>query len=85
MCCGGAIPPTARKHCPHAYPLAWPGNPTRKTAKDCAVACKVVVLPVRPRLCGATICACAPAVTRVPSNLYFTVIVLYLLSDVTAP
>src|ERR1700747_3331932 len=41
--------------------------------KDCAVACTVVVLHVRPRLCGATVSAPPSAATRVASNLYFTV------------
>src|SRR6201993_1179119 len=55
------------------------GSPARvgtrsntEIGKDCAVACTVVVLRVRPRLCG--ISASALAVTRVASNLYFTVI-----------
>jgi len=62
--------------------MALPGgSPARvatrsntETAKDCAVACKVVVLHVRSRLRGTTIFAYASAVTRVASNLYFTVI-----------
>src|SRR5579864_8839549 len=57
------------------------GSPARvvtrsntETAKDCAVASKVVVLHVRSRLCGTTISASASAATRVASNLYSTVI-----------
>src|ERR1700757_2284018 len=57
------------------------GSPARvgtrsntEIGKDCAVACTVVVLRVRPRLCGAIISASASAATRLASNLYFTVI-----------
>src|ERR1700745_3000679 len=57
------------------------GSPARvgtrsntEIGKDCAVACTVVVLRVRPRLCGANMSASAPAATRLASNLYFTVI-----------
>src|SRR5690349_23546646 len=56
------------------------GSPARvgtrsntEIGKDCAVACTVVVVRVRPRLCGATISASASAATLLASNLYFTV------------
>src|SRR5437868_14653248 len=56
------------------------GSPTRvgtrsntEIGKDCAVARTVVVLHVRPRLCGAT-AATPPSAARVISNLCVTVI-----------
>src|SRR5882762_6290993 len=57
------------------------GSPTRvgtrsntEIGKDCAVACTVVVLRVRPRLCGATAATPPSAAARVISNLCVTVI-----------
>src|ERR1700757_2236472 len=57
------------------------GSPARvatrsntETAKDCVVARTVVVSLVRSRPCGTIISASASAVTRVASNLCFTVI-----------
>src|SRR5437868_14270503 len=61
-----------------ALPAGSPGRVGTRSnteiGKDCAVACTVVVLRVRPRLCGTTISASASAATRVASNLCFTVI-----------
>src|SRR5246127_4931896 len=61
-----------------ALPAGSPGRVGTRSnteiGKDCAVACTVVVLRVRPRLCGTTVSASASAATRVASNLYFTVI-----------
>ena len=45
-----------------------------RIGKDCAVACTVVVLRVRPRLCGATAATPPSAAARVISNLCVTVI-----------
>src|SRR5690349_8477383 len=61
-----------------AVPAGSPGRvgirSNTEIGRDCAVACTVVVLRVRPRLCGTTIPASASAATRVASNSYFTVI-----------
>src|SRR5690348_1465330 len=61
-----------------ALPAGSPGRVGTRSnteiGRDCAVACTVVVLRVRPRRCGATIPASASAATRLASNLYFTVI-----------
>src|SRR5579864_6465954 len=54
-----------------------PGNHSRLEPNHVAtraVACKEVVLHLRSRRCDTTISASASAVTRVASNLYFTVI-----------
>src|SRR5437667_11546113 len=55
------------------------GSPTRvgtrsntEIGKDCAVACTIVVLRVRPRLCGATAATPPSAAARVIPNLYVT-------------
>src|SRR5712671_4120840 len=57
------------------------GSPTRvgtrsntEIGKDCAVACTVVVLRVRPRLCGAAVLAPPSTAAHVISNLCVTVI-----------
>src|SRR5258708_17991294 len=57
------------------------GSPSRvgtrsntEIGKDCAVACTVVGLRVRPRLCGATAATPPSAAARVISNLCVTVI-----------
>src|SRR5258708_36102982 len=57
------------------------GSPARvgtrsntEIGKDCAVACAVVVLRVRRRLCGATAATPLSAAARVISNLCVTVI-----------
>src|SRR5207245_3705586 len=61
-----------------ALPAALPGRVGTRSnteiGKDCAVACAVVVLRVRPRLCGATVSAPLSTAARVISNLCVTVI-----------
>src|SRR5947209_3392701 len=68
-----------------ALPAGSPGRVGTRSnteiGKDCAVACTVVVLRVRPRLCGATARLCGAtaatppsAAARVISNLCVTVI-----------
>src|SRR5207237_6312253 len=61
-----------------ALPAASPGRVGTRSnteiGKDCAVACTVVILRVRPRLCGATVAAPPSAAAHVISNLCVTVI-----------
>src|SRR6266550_8404562 len=61
-----------------ALPAASPGRVGTRSnteiGKDCAVACTVVVLRVRPRLCGATVSAPPSTAAHVISNLCVTVI-----------
>src|SRR5437879_12227189 len=61
-----------------ALPAASPGRVGTRSnteiGKDCAVACAVVVLRVRPRLCGATVSVPLSTAARVISNLCVTVI-----------
>src|SRR5260370_7313304 len=61
-----------------ALPAASPGRVGTRSnteiGKDCAVACTVVVLHDRPRLCGATAATPPSAAARVISNLCVTVI-----------
>src|SRR2546428_8050531 len=61
-----------------ALPATSPGRVGTRSnteiGKDCAVACTVVGLRVRPRLCGATVSAPPSTAARVISNLCVTVI-----------
>src|SRR5437870_9983984 len=61
-----------------ALPAGSPGRVGTRSnteiGKDCAVACTVVVLRVRPRLCGATVSAPPSTAAHVISNLCVTVI-----------
>src|SRR5258708_10802572 len=61
-----------------ALPAASPGRVGTRSnteiGKDCAVACTVVVLRVRPRLCGGTVSAPPSTAARIISNLCVTVI-----------
>src|SRR5712675_3748492 len=61
-----------------ALPAASPGRVGTRSnteiGKDCAVACTVVVLRVRPRLCGATVSAPPSTAAHVISNRCLTVI-----------